>query len=227
MSRSARRYLIAALLLAVTALGGQWLRSGATGDGGRSAAGYRLVTDIDHWHRTPRQQWITAVYDLRPGPQLADAPLTVGDWQGVDVSRSRQDVQIYLSPDYYVSRLYTLPDGRAVWLSLIGGRQARSFHPPQICYTGWQTEVQGEEVTLAAGRLYTLRVVARRAEEEHIILYFFLWPDAGRALEDGLVMFKVTATQRWGSLEETVALEKAFVRLFFTGVETGRLPLSP
>jgi hypothetical protein len=220
MSRPAFRYLIAALLLAATALGGWWLRSGAAGDRDQPATtGYRLVADIDHWHRTPRQQWVTAAYDLRPGPQLADVPLTLGNWQGVDVSRSRQDVLIYLEPDHYVSRLYTLPDGRALWLSLIGSRQARSFHPPQICYTGWQTEVQGEEVTLAEGRLHMLRVVARRGEEEHVILYFFLWPDAGRTLEDGLVMFKVTATQRWGSLEETVALEKVFVRLFFVEAE--------
>lgn len=220
MSRYTFRYLISALLLAATALGGWWVRSGTADKGGGSVTtGYRLVADIDHWHRTPRQQWVTAIYDLCPGPQLAAVPLSLGDWQGVDVSPLREDVMIYLEPDHYVSRLYALPDGRTLWLSLIGGRQAKSFHPPQICYTGWQTEVEGEQVTLAEGRLQMLRVVARRQGEEHIILYFFLWPDARRALEDGLVMFKVTATQRWGSLEETVALEKVFARLFFTSAE--------
>ena len=217
MSRSAFRYLIATLLLAATALGGQWVRSGSLAQGGGpGATGYRLVADIDHWHRTARQGWVTAIYDLRSGPQLANVPLSLGDWQGTDASRSREDVLIYLEPDHYVSRLYTLPDGRALWLSLIGGRQAKSFHPPQICYAGWQTEVAGEEVALAEGRPHMLRVVARREGEEHIILYFFLWPDASRALEEGMVMFKVTATQRWGSLEETVALQKAFVRLFIS-----------
>lgn len=220
MSRSAIRYLIAVSLLAATVLGSRWLRSGAAGGGDKPAtAGYRFIADIDHWHRTPRQQWVTAAYDLRSGPQLADLPLSPGEWQGVDVSRSREDVSIYLAPDYYVSRLYTLPDGRALWLSLIGSRQAKSFHPPQICYTGWQTEVQGEEVSLEKGGLHMLRVVARRGKEEHIILYFFLWPDADRTLENGLVMFKITATQQWGSPEETVALEKAFVRLFFVRAE--------
>jgi hypothetical protein len=220
MSRSASRYLTVALLLAATALGGKWLRSGTASESSEPATvGYHLVADIDHWHRTPRQQWVTAAYDLRSGPQLADIPLSLGEWQGVDVSRSREDVQIYLQPDHYVSRLYTLPDGRGLWLSLIAGRQAKSFHPPQICYNGWQTDVQGEEVMLDEGRLHMLRVVTRRGKEEnkeeHIILYFFLWPDAVRALENGLVMFKVTATQPWGSLEETVALEKEFTRLFF------------
>jgi hypothetical protein len=216
MSRSAFRYLIASLLLAATALGGWWLRSHSPGKDGLAATGYRLVSDIDHWHRTPRQQWVTATYDLRSGPQLAGVPLSLDDWQGVDASRSREDVLIYLQPDYYVSRLYTRPDGRALWLSLIGSRQAQSFHPPQICYAGWQTEVAGEEVALAEGRLHMLRVVARREGEAHVILYAFLWPDADRALEEGVVMFKVTATQQWGSLAETVALARAFVRLFFS-----------
>jgi hypothetical protein len=221
MSRSAFRYLTVVLLLAATALGGRWLRSGTRGEDSKSATtDYCLVTDIDHWHRTPRQQWVTAIHDLRSGPQLDAIPLSLGEWQGVDVSRSREDVQIYLNPDHYVSRLYTLPDGQALWLSLIGSRQAQSFHPPQICYAGWQTDVQGEKVELAQGHLHTLRVVARRAQEEHIILYFFLWPDAGRALEKGVMMFKVTATQRWGSLEETVALEKAFIQLFFAAAQS-------
>jgi len=212
--------VIATLLLAVAALGGRWLRSGPwVSDGGPAATGYRLVADIDHWHRTPRQGWVTATYDLRSGAQLADIPLSLADWQGVDMSRSREDVLIYLEPDHYVSRLYTLPDGRALWLSLIGGRQAKSFHPPQICYAGWQTEVAGEAVALVEGYLNMLRVVARRGAEEHIILYTFLWPDAGRDLEEGMVMFKVTATQQWGSLEETVALEQAFVRLFFSSAD--------
>lgn len=220
MSRSAFRYLIVALLLAATAIGGEWLRSNAVSDsGGPAVAGYRLVADIDHWHRTPRQQWVTATYDLRPGRQLDEVPLSLGEWQGVDVSRSREDVLIFLEPDHYVSRLYRLPDGRALWLSLIGSRQAKSFHPPQICYSGWQTEVQGDEVSLSKDSLHMLRVVARRREEEHIMLYFFLWPDASRTLEDGLVMFKVTATQRWGSLEETVALQKEFAQLFFAAAE--------
>lgn len=220
MPRSTVRYLIAALLLTATALGGWWLRSGAASDdGGLTTTGYRMVADIDHWHRTPRQQWVAATYDLRLGPQLDDVPLSLGEWQGVDVSRTREDVLIFLEPDHYISRLYTQADGRALWLSLIGSRQAKSFHPPQICYTAWQTEVVSEEVALAVGSLHMLRVVARRGEEEHIMLYFFLWPDASRALEDGLVMFKVTATQRWGSLEETVALEKAFARQFFTAAE--------
>jgi len=218
MPRSALRYLIAVLLLAATALGGWRLRSNEAGS--ETTGDYRLIADIDHWHRTPRQQWVTAAYDLRPGPQLANVPLKLGEWQGVDAPDSqREDALIYLEPDHYLSRRYALPDGRALWLSLIGSRQAKSFHPPQICYNGWQTEVQGEEVSLAEGQLHMLRVVARREGEEHIILYFFLWPSAERALKEGLVMFKVTVTQQQGSLEEAIALEKEFVRLFFLAVE--------
>ncbi len=215
MSRSALRHLIAVGVLAATALGGWGVRAGR---GGSTATGHSLVADIDHWHRTPRQQNVTAIYDLS-GPQLINLPLSLGDWQGSDISRSREDVLVYLEPDHYVSRRYALADGRALWLSLIEGRQAKSFHPPQICYSGWQTKVQGEKVPLAEGNLHMLRVVARREQEEHIMLYLFLWPNANRALEDGTVMFKVTATQRWGSLAETVALEEAFVQLFFSRAE--------
>lgn len=220
MSRSALRYLIAVLLLAATALGGWRLRTQAVPrDDAPESTGYRLVADIDHWHRTPRQQWVTAAFDLRSGPQLAEVPLSLGQWQGMDVSRSREDVLIFLEPDHYVSRYYALPDGRGLWLSLIGSRQAKSFHPPQICYTGWQTQVTGEEVTLENGHLQMLSVQARREGEEHIMLYFYLWPDANRNLEDGLVMFKVTVTQWQGTIEEAIELQKTFIRQFFLAAD--------
>ncbi|MFZ5916943.1 MAG: exosortase-associated EpsI family protein [Chloroflexota bacterium] len=212
------RYLIAALILSATAFGAWWLHIDRLTDGS-DGDGHRFLADIDHWHRTPRQQWVTAHYDLSSGPQLADIPLQLGNWLGSDVSRSRQDVLIYLEPDYFISRYYALPDGRALWLSLIGSQQAKSFHPPQVCYNGWQTDVQGQEIELAEGRLHTLRVVARQGDQEHIVIYCFLWPNADRVLEDGMVMFKVTVTQRQGTFDEAITLQQEFIRLFFAAAE--------
>ncbi len=113
-----------------------------------------------------------------------------------------------------------MPDGRFVWLSLIGSRKSKSFHSPQICYDtdGWKTEAGSDAIDLKTGEVYALRLIAqghRRRQAEHVVTYFYLWPSYARNPQDGVVLVKLTAPL-YGSVEETVELEKQFFRELFT-----------
>lgn len=181
-----------------------------------ATGGYTYVADIDRWRRTSRERKVEARYDFSLGPQLADLPLSVGEWEGADVPQSNIEVLILLQPEEYVYRRYRRADGKYLWLSVIGSRQAKSFHSPQICYDadGWQTDVSSEPVKLEEGSLYVFRLEAVKQGWEHIVLYFYLYPNSLRSADDGTVLFKVTAPLS-GSLEETLALQKSFIRQFF------------
>ena len=50
--------------------------------------------------------------------------------------------------------------GQTLWLSLIGSRQSKSFHPPQIFYSadGWRTQVSSVNLELAEGQIHALRL---------------------------------------------------------------------
>ncbi len=179
-------------------------------------SGYTFVSDIDRWRRTSRERAVQAKYDFSLGPQLHELPLEFGGWQGADIPQTNIEVQILLEPEEYVYRRYRRPDSKYVWLSVIGSRQAKSFHSPQICYDadGWRTEVASEAVELNEGEIYALRLQAQKERWEHVVLYFYLYPDYVRDGSAGTVLFKVTAPLT-GSLEETLALEKSFIREFF------------
>ena len=107
-------------------------------------------------------------------------------------------------------------DGNYLWLSVIGSRQAKSFHSPQICYNadGWRTEIATERIELEKGEIYALLMQAEKGAWDHIVLYFYLYPSHLRDVSGGTVMFKITAPLT-GTLEETIALQKAFIREFF------------
>lgn len=187
-----------------------------------AGSSYGFVADIDRWRRTDRERLVSARYDFSLQGDLASLPLQIGAWQGADIPQTNIEVQILLEPEQYVYRRYTRPDGRYVWLSLIGSRQTKSFHSPQICYTadGWQTEVKSEPVELGGkGEVYALRVNARKEQWEHVVLYFFLYPNSLREANDGAVLFKVTAPLD-GSVEDTLALQKAFISEFFSAAQT-------
>ena len=208
--------LIAILALALLVMLGIFGRDAIANRVFGKEQGYTFVTDIDRWRKTRRERVVRARYDLSLGPQLHDLPLEIGDWVGEDVPQDNIEVQILLEPEEYVYRRYRRADGKILWLSIIGSRQSKSFHPPQICYdaAGWATEIASEEIPLESGTFYALKVRAKKDAWTHLVLYFFLYPDYLRDPSKGIVLFKVTAPLG-ASEEEPLELEKDFLRQIF------------
>ena len=208
--------IIAILAVAILVMTGFYGRDFFQGEALGREAGYTFVTDIDRWRKTQRERVVRARYDFSLGPQLHDIPLQIGEWTGEDAPQTNVEVQILLEPEEYVYRRYHNADGKIIWLSIIGSRQAKSFHPPQICYdaAGWRTQVASEEIPLQKGSIYAMKVGAEKDAWTHIVLYFFLYPDYLRDQSKGVVLFKVTAPLG-ASEEATLAMEKEFIREFF------------
>ena len=216
-----RPLLVVIVLLAVAVIAGLVItRQGQLGAGGVS--GHEFVADIDNWQRTDRERVVTSPYNFNLSSDLTQIPLTLGQWAGQDVPQTNLEVFILLEPEQYVQRLYRLSDGRYIWLSLIGSRKSKSFHSPQICYDtdGWKTDASSEAVPLGKGEVYALKLAANKTfpaggVADHIVLYFYLWPSFERNPQDGMVLVKLTAPI-YGTVEETVNLQKEFFRLLFT-----------
>jgi EpsI family protein len=210
-------------VFAVAAAGLVMFRDRLSANG--TSSGYEFVADVDNWQRTDHERAVDARFDFDLKADLKQIPLKLGDWQGEDVPQTNVEVFILLEPEQYVQRMYRLPDGRFVWLSLIGSRKSKSFHSPQICYDtdGWKTEASSEAIALDQGEVYALRLVAQKVVEggtvDHIITYFYLWPSYQRNAQDGMVLVKLTAPL-YGTVDETVELEKQFFRELFTSARS-------
>lgn len=182
------------------------------------------VVDLDYWKRTDRERSVTATARFDLAGDLNDIPLTLGDWQGEERPDGNQEVEILLDPEQYVRRLYRNPDGAYIWLSLIGGRSSQPFHPPDICYDadGWTYNLGSHPFQLTSGgEVYALWLDAEKEGEagasprEHIVSYFYIFPDGRRDLADGIVLFKLTSS-RLGSLDDTLAVHEDFLQTLFT-----------
>lgn len=184
---------------------------------------YSYVADLDFWQRTPRETQVTASARFDLDADLNDVPLELGDWIGENVPETNEEVMILLEPEQYIRRLYHDDQGRYIWLSMIGGRNSRPFHAPDICYDadGWQYDLGSHPVELeGGGEIYGLWLGAekvfpgRDVPTEHVVYYFYLFPDAQRDLADGIVLFKLTS-ERYGSTDETLAMQAEFIRELF------------
>ena len=191
---------------------------------------YVYVTDLDFWQRTQREQTVTARVPLDLSHDLTtQIPLQLGPWQGEDVPQSNIEVFILLEPEQYVQRLYRDNQDHYVWLSLIGGRTSQPFHPPDLCYDadGWQTSMTSQAVALPdGGEIYGLWMEAEKAApstssdtlvDEHLIFYFYLFPNGDRDPADGILLFKLTSP-RYGTSEETLAVHQDLLGHFLAQV---------
>ncbi len=174
---------------------------------------YSLVADIDTWRRTRRECLVRARYDLRLEGGLDALPLAIGRWHGEEMAPDPTTLEL-IRPEVYLPRVYTRDDGALVWLSLIAGREETRFHPPQACYGGWHTLIRAEQVPLTRGGLYALTMFASREQEAQLVYHFYLWPDRVRRLEDGVVMFKVTAPVQ-GNEKRTREVIRSFIATWF------------
>lgn len=199
------------------------------GRAGRPAvAANTYVADLDFWQRTPRETVVDAAAYFDLDHDLNNVPFQIGSWVGEDAPETNQEVMILLEPEQYVQRLYRNDQGQYMWLSMVGGRSSQPFHAPDICYDadGWQYNLGSYAVDLPGGPLYGLYLDADKAlgpgadPVNHVVFYFYLFPNAKRDLSDGIVLFKLTSG-RYGTVEETLAMQADFVRRLFLSVQTG------
>lgn len=191
---------------------------------------FTYVADIDYWQRTQRERLVSATgaYDLEHD-LAAEIPMVLGEWSGEDKPQSNIEALILLDPEQYVRRLYQHRDGRYIWLSLIGGRSSKPFHPPDICYDadGWRTQLASKSISLTGGGdLYGLWLVANKEAtaqtsfDEHIVFYFYLMREATRDHGQGIVLVKLTSSL-YGSQEKTLVMHSEFLQhLFNRSTET-------
>jgi hypothetical protein len=185
------------------------------------------IADLDFWQRTPRERTVLAASHFDLNHELTDVPLQVGNWVGEEVPETNEEVLILLEPEQYVQRLYKDNQDRYIWLSMVGGRNSQPFHAPDICYDadGWQYDLGSHPTTLdGGGEVYGLWLDARKEmpegyTAEHVVYYFYLFPDDQRDQRDGIVLFKLTSG-RYGDLEQTLAMHEEFTRQFFEAAAT-------
>jgi len=215
--------VIALLLSGLLVYVPQWSRF-VSNQANLDQAGFTYVADLNYWQRTRRERFVRTTAPLDLAHDLNDVPLQIGDWQGEDVPETNLEVFILLEPEQLVQRLYQDNAGHYLWLTLIGSRKWRSFHPPDLCYDadGWQTSLSSKAIPLNdGGEIYGLWLEARKQvadgtpATEHMVFYFYLFPSSGRDQADGIALFKLTSSG-YGTVEETVALQGDFLRHLFS-----------
>ena len=227
------RHTLEALLLFIGAIVvyAPWRANDKLDPDGLQNGRFAYISDSTFWNRTQSERQLAADFPFDLAHNLDDLPRAVGDWTGTETTTTDINALIMLEPEQFIQRLYRRPDGRAIWLTLIGSRQSRSFHPPTACYDadGWQTDSTAVSIPLTHGAINGVLIKAVKPTTtdqpptEQRSFYFYLFPNSRRDPADGIVMVRLTSPP-YGSVEETETVYSAFLSLLFSGESTDDAP---
>jgi hypothetical protein len=232
MSRDSVRYLIPIALIVVTALAVLVVTQNSSlptsgpveavdepgGISTEAVQEYVVITDVDGWQSTSYERAVKTPFAFFEGDwESAELPLSLGPWSGEDLPVDNQMVFILLEPDWVLSRSY-YRDEDMIWCNLVGSRQSKSFHPPEICYSsiGWDVSHEGvKSIPLRSTEIYARSLTATKGGTQHAIVYLYLWSSPERNVSQGSILITVGAPIQ-ESLERTFALETYFLAHLFS-----------
>lgn len=188
---------------------------------GGTPAPYVYFVDVEgYYNLTQYERAVASPYDLS-WANLADLPMTIGEWQGSTVAIGPEITEWFDTPDIAVRRLYVNSKGQTVWLSFFGSQGRKSYtlfeHTPVTSYpaAGWTLLESGVNgVSIRGGQMYTQKAVLEKDGEQRTVLYWYLWNDPDRDPQKGLLTVRLHAVSQ-GTRAETLEVAAGFLRLLF------------
>jgi hypothetical protein len=161
---------------------------------------YIAYVDVAGWYETtPDETAMRTCYDLARENLAASLPLTLGEWQGVELGTTDEIETWYESPELVLRRRYTNAKGDLIWLTAIGSRGPSSFHifehTPHICYqsTGWRTLADEiRRVPLQQGAMPVRRGLFAVDGTQQVVYYWYQWDGPSRDPAEGVASWRLT-----------------------------------
>lgn len=176
--------------------------------------------------------------EIFPKRALGKIPLALDGWRGRESKLEIRTLDI-LGVDDYISRIYT-KDGFPLWVYVgyyASQKEGALIHSPRHCYpgAGWEILESSEEaIKVPPKEIIVNRLLLKRGLEEKVVFYwyrerkrivtneykakFFLIFDRIFRQRSNGALIEVSGPV-FDSIEDSVRLEKEFIRLFYPVLE--------
>ena len=151
---------------------------------------YKFTTDTSHYFSTSHEGKFVSNTNYLYKPNLENLPWHLGDWNGFDLQSDDENI---LYHRYYENK----NSGALVYLMVVHGTNESQFHTPEVCYIGdgWKIDERHFKSITLRGETFQVRYsIAIKDDMEHLVMYWYLWPDSRRNITDGMVMFRVAVS---------------------------------
>jgi len=149
---------------------------------------YKFTSDTSYYFSTSHEGKFVANTDYLYKPNLEHLPYTLGKWEGQDLFMDDPNI-LYL-------RQYDHPEtSGAIYLIAVHGTNESLFHTAEVCYIGdgWKIMERKYKALDLQNETFQVRyALAEKDGFQHLLLYWYLWPNSRRNIMDGMVMFRLS-----------------------------------
>ena len=159
-------------------------------DGASLSRIYKFTSDTSHYFSTSHEGKFVSNTNYLYKPNLEHLPWHLGSWEGFDLQSDDSNI---LYHRFYQNE----KSGAGIYLMAVHGTNESQFHTPEVCYIGdgWKVEERKFKSITLRDEVFQVRYsIALKEDMEHLILYWYLWPDSRRNITDGLVMFRLAVS---------------------------------
>ena len=164
-----------------------------------SSENFRFVTDVGYYYFTSHESKITTQSNFLNKDILEKLPLKLGDWKGENVPHQFPNLVHY--------RLYINQKTKDVlWFISVYGTHQSQFHTAEVCYIsdGWDVSNRTVySIKMDSDEFRARYMKAMLGKTTHIGLYWYMWQNSRRRMQDGAVMFRLSIEKK-GTDEEAL-----------------------
>jgi len=149
---------------------------------------FKFTSDTSYYFFTSHEGKFVAHTDYLHKPNLENLPYNIGNWEGRSIDTDDKNI-LYLR--YYWNEKM---EGD-IYLVAVHGTNESQFHTAEVCYIGdgWKIkERRFKSIDLKDETFQVRYAIAEKDGLQHLVLYWYLWPDSRRNITDGMTMFRLS-----------------------------------
>jgi hypothetical protein len=157
-------------------------------EGKPSSMVYKFTSDTSYYFSTSHEGKFVANTDYLYKPNLEHLPYNLGKWEGEDLYSDDSNILYLRQYDHQET-------GGAIYLIAVHGNNESLFHTAEVCYIGdgWKIKERKYKAMDLGDETFQVRyALAEKDGYQHLLLYWYLWPDSRRNIMDGMVMFRLS-----------------------------------
>ncbi|MFH1379337.1 MAG: exosortase-associated EpsI family protein [bacterium] len=166
---------------------------------------YTFTSDTGYYFASSHEGKMNTAADFMEKEHIENIPYSLGSWQGYDLDHTDENIVFFRAYNYKEDE-----DAKIYFIAVHGTVESR-FHTAEVCYINdsWVINKRGFiEIPSGDKKFEAKYFTAQKGGWQHLLVYWFLWKDSRRIMNDGCVMFRIGV--RMTDISEEKARSYAF-----------------
>ncbi|MBN1383572.1 MAG: exosortase-associated EpsI family protein [Elusimicrobia bacterium] len=149
---------------------------------------HTFITDTGYYFATSHEGKINVSSNLLDKEKIRNIPYELGDWEGYELEHDDENIV------FFRAYVHSVDENAKIYFIAVHGIVESRFHTPEVCYINdsWLVKKRGYTQIVSGEKKFEAKYfTAYKGDWKHYLLYWFMWRDSKRIMNDGCIMFRI------------------------------------